>query len=99
MKSGCRTAVATAMTLLIGFKQKTKYWPSSKKNPNPTLWATTDIKLAFHDQRGEYMITTKVSASEIENSLTTDPSRTLRMPPFPEVIEGRKRLAREIHDT
>jgi hypothetical protein len=45
------------------------------------------------------MITTKVSASEIENSLTTDPSRTLRMPPFPEVIEGRNRLAREIHDT
>src|SRR5262245_4154162 len=59
MKSGCPAAVAKATTLHIGFKQKTMYLPSSKKNPNQTLWATTDIKLAFHAQRGEYTITTK----------------------------------------
>ena len=37
--------------------------------------------------------------SELENSLTTGPSRILRMLPCPEVIEERNRMAREIHDT
>src|SRR5580765_7804365 len=37
--------------------------------------------------------------SELESSLTTGPSRILKILPCPEVIEERSRLAREIHDT